>query len=282
MNIQSLRIHFPGVGNSRLSQTSFIGIPKKIHNSSSSSSPFRFFAVYKGNKMSKLHEKAVSNVTFSVDNAKDCPGYLSPNGKDSKMGVVVMQEWWGMNKTIQGVADTFGSKGFKALVPDLYRGKVASDREQAGHFMSGLDFPGAVNDIRGAAKYLLAGGCHKVGVVGFCMGGALSILAAVNIPEISVSVCYHGIPDVSAWDAHKIKIPIQFHFGNKDKEVGFSDAETANKLEKKIKDAGVHHEFYRYETDHAFTNVDRPEVYDAKAAEQAWTRTFAFFNKNLS
>jgi len=148
--------------------------------------------------------------------------------------------------------------------------------------MSELDFGGAVNDIKGAAKYLLAGGCQRVGVVGFCMGGALSILAAVNIPEVSASVCYHGVPDMNAWDAKKIQIPMQFHFGNKDTLAGFSDAETANKLEKKVKDAGVHYEFYRYDTDHAFTNEDRPEVYNAQAAEQAWNRTFTFFNKHLA
>jgi len=194
----------------------------------------------------------------------------------------VIQEWWGMNQTIQGVADSFGSKGFRALVPDLYRGKVAIDHEQAGHLMSGLNFGEAVNDIRGAAKYLLGAGCQRVGVVGFCMGGALSILAAVNLNQISASVCFHGIPDMNAWDAKKIQIPMQFHFANKDTMAGFSDPAAANKLEQKVKDAGVHYEFYRYETDHAFTNEDRPEVYNAEAAEKAWGRTFLFFNKHLA
>eukprot|EP01114_Cavostelium_apophysatum_P011626 TRINITY_DN2597_c0_g1_i1.p1 TRINITY_DN2597_c0_g1~~TRINITY_DN2597_c0_g1_i1.p1 ORF type:complete len:266 (-),score=68.57 TRINITY_DN2597_c0_g1_i1:24-740(-) len=234
------------------------------------------------NKQS-VYTAAERNVSFKVDGAEDLKGYFSPHGKDSKMGVVIIQEWWGMNQSIQHYADRFGQKGYRALVPDLYRGKVAKDHEEAGHYMNDLDFSKAVSDIRGAVQFLFSSGCSKVGVVGYCMGGALTILTAVNVPEVNAAVSYHGIPPMDKWDAKNIKCPMQFHFGNEDKMAGFSDPKTANALEEKLKAANVRFEFYRYDgCDHAFTNEDRPAVYNEKQSNLAWERTFQFFEKNLA
>src|ERR1700686_3072044 len=111
-------------------------------------------------------------------------GYLT-DGAAAAPGIVVIQEWWGLNDQIKGVADKFAAAGYRALVPDLYRGKVALEAKEAEHLMKGLNFAVAAGqDVRGAVQQLKASGSSKVGVTGFCMGGALTLLAAVNVPEV--------------------------------------------------------------------------------------------------
>jgi len=225
---------------------------------------------------------AVSNVSFPTPNGDNCPGYLSPHGKESSLGVVVIQEWWGMNESIQKTADIIGQSDFRALVPDLYRGKVAKDSEQAGHLMHGLDFPKAIKDIVGAALYLKSGGCTKVGVVGFCMGGALVISTLANSKELDAGVAFYGLPDVKALNLSAIKVPVQCHFGNQDMMKGFSDPETANNFERTMKEAGVSVEVHRYDNaGHAFMNRDRPSAYNPQVAEVALHRTVNFFRGHL-
>jgi len=228
-----------------------------------------------------LHEPAPVNVHFPTASG-DCPGYLSDKNQDSDAGLVVIQEWWGMNKSIQKTCDGFAVQGFRALVPDLYRGKVAKDSEQAGHLFTGLDFPKAVGDIAGAAQYLKSIGVKKVGVVGFCMGGALAIAAAANVRELDAAVCFYGVPDLSKLDASNVKIPVQLHFGRLDDYKGFSDSETVHRLEKWLKDAGVTVELNFYEAAHAFHNQDRPEQFVAAAAQEADAKTVSFFRRHLA
>src|SRR5207247_11331180 len=111
-------------------------------------------------------------------------GYLAkPAGKGPFPGVVVIIEWWGLNDQIKGVADRLAGLGYRAMVPDLYKGKVTLDAAEAQHLMTNLDFGQAASqDIRGAAQYLKQSSA-KVGVVGFCMGGALTVLAAVFVND---------------------------------------------------------------------------------------------------
>src|SRR5471032_2921205 len=106
-------------------------------------------------------------------------GYLAEGARGaSAPGVVVIQEWWGLNDQIRGVADRLAHAGFRSLVPDLYRGKATVEEEEAHHLMTTLDFgDAATQDVRGAVQYLKAGSA-KVGCVGFCMGGALTLMAA--------------------------------------------------------------------------------------------------------
>ncbi len=122
-------------------------------------------------------------VTFKRPDGADCKGYLSgPAGNDNAPGIVVIQEWWGLNDQIKGVADRFSALGYRALAPDLYKGKVTLDAAEAGHLMTSLNFgDAATQDIRGAAQYLKQTSA-KVGVVGFCMGGALTVVSAMYVP----------------------------------------------------------------------------------------------------
>jgi carboxymethylenebutenolidase len=210
---------------------------------------------------------------------KDCPAYVArPSGKP-KAGVVVIQEWWGLNEQIQRTADRLADTGFIALVPDLYRGTVAANADEAQHHMGELDFAdAATQDIRGCVQYLAREGHAKVGVTGFCMGGALTILAAVFVPEATAAVCFYGIPPADAVDPSKIRIPLQCHFAQHD---DWCTPEAVAALETKLKAGGVDHEIFRYDAQHAFMNEQRPEVYDEAAAKKAWERAVAFFEARL-
>lgn len=192
--------------------------------------------------------------------------------------VVVIQEWWGLNEQICSVADRFASAGFTALAPDLYQGRVTQKPDEASHLMNGLDFPGATHqDIRGAAQYLKKMG-GQVGVMGFCMGGALAIAAAVHVPEVSAAVCFYGLPPREFADPADIQIPFQGHFANQDDWV---TPQAVDGLEKAMQAAGRHPEIYRYAAHHAFFNQLRPEVYDPACAALAWERMLGFLGRHL-
>ena len=106
-------------------------------------------------------------------------------------GFVMIQEWWGLNEQMKGLADRLAGHGLSVLVPDLYRGRLAASPDEANHFMTGLDFgDAALQDVRGCARHLKAAGAPKVGVGGFCMGGALTVIAAVHVPEVDAAVCF--------------------------------------------------------------------------------------------
>ena len=225
----------------------------------------------------------VESVKFASENAKgECPAVFV-KGKDSvsTQGLVVLQEWWGMNQQIQDEAKEIAEKGdFLALVPDLYRGKVATDNEAAGHLMNNLDWPGAIQDIKGAAKYLLSKGCTKVGVTGFCMGGALSLASAALVPEISASAPFYGIPGEALCDVSKIMIPLQCHFGELDTLVGFSSPKDVETLKGKLEAGGVNFELHMYQADHAFTHKGGAN-YNEEVSELALQRMIDFMKKNL-
>lgn len=225
-------------------------------------------------------------ISYKRPDGKDVPGYLAePKAGASAPGMVVIQEWWGMNDQIKGVADKLAVEGYWALVPDLYRGKVTVDRKEAEHLMTGLNFGDAAGqDVRGAVQYLKAKS-SKVGVTGFCMGGALTILSAVKVPEADATVCWYGYPPLEYVDASKIKAPMMGHFAIDD--VPFPIAKV-DELEKKLRDAGVKFEFYRYKAKHAFAketlvgkNVLPIAEYSPDNARLAWQRTLEFLRKSL-
>jgi len=213
-------------------------------------------------------------------------GYLAePKGGSSAPAMVVIQEWWGLNDQIKGVADKLAGAGYRALVPDLYRGKVAVEANEAEHLMTNLNFGDAAGqDIRGAVQYLKASGSRKTGVTGFCMGGALTPLSVVNVPEADAGVVWYGFPPLEYIDASKIKAPLLAHWATED--VPFPIAKVGE-LEQKLQAAGVKFEFHRYNAKHAFANetADSKKLpilkYDPEAAALAWRRTMDFLAKNL-
>ena len=219
-------------------------------------------------------------IDFNRPDGSACRGYLASAGQ-GRPGVVVIQEWWGLNDQICGVADRFARSGYNALAPDLFKGRVTQQPDEASHLMNGLDFPGATHqDIRGAVDYLLALGGNsggnsggKVAAMGFCMGGALAIAAAVHVPKLSAAVCFYGIPPKEFADPADIRIPFQGHFASKD---DWCTPATVDALEAAMRAKGAAPDLYRYQADHAFFNERRGEVYDAACANQAWNRMLAF------
>lgn len=228
-----------------------------------------------------------STVTFSRPDAKTLAGYLAePARPEGAPGIVVVQEWWGVNDQIRGVADRFAARGYRALVPDLYRGKATVEAAEADHLMKDLDFADAAGqDIRGAVQYLRLGGA-PCGVVGYCMGGALALLSAVFVAEIDAAVLFYGYPPLEYVDAAKIRAPLLGHFALRD---AFFPIDKVGPLETKLREATVDFEFHRYDTQHAFANETQvgegkllPVLeYDAAAAELAWSRTLEFLDRHL-
>jgi carboxymethylenebutenolidase len=216
-------------------------------------------------------------VQFTTPSSTPVSGYLA-RAAGSRKHIVVLQEWWGLNSQMRGVCDRFAAAGFTALAPDLYKGRVTQSPDEANHLMHGLDWVGATEqDVRGAAQYLKATG-DKVAVMGFCMGGALTILASVKIPELDAAVCFYGIPPAEAADPQQIKIPVQGHFAHQD---DWCTPAAVNTLEATFKQAGVQYELFRYDAQHGFFNEQRPEVYNAEASQLAWERTLEFLNTHL-
>lgn len=155
--------------------------------------------------------------------------------------------------------------------------------EEAGHLMNDLDWKGAVQDIQGAVEYLRSKGIEKIGIVGFCMGGALSLAASVHVDGLSAAVPFYGIPSPDLADPAKARTPLQLHFGTADPLKGFSDLEAQEKLEKLLKSSGRSFEFHRYEgADHAFANECSPQKYNKKFADIAHQRSVQFFTKYLN
>ena len=227
-----------------------------------------------------------SMVEFQRPDGQKVQGYLAqPEHVKDAPAIVVIQEWWGLNAQIRDVADRLATAGYRALVPDLYRGKSTVEAEEAHHLMDGLNFGDAASqDIRGAVQFLKAR-ASKVGVTGFCMGGALTLLAMTQSPEIDAGVVWYGCPPLDYVDATRISAPLMGHWATQDQ---FFKIETIDALEQKLSDAKVSFEFHRYLAHHAFANetaVGPARIpatqYDAVWAQQAWDRSLRFFGRTL-
>jgi len=210
-----------------------------------------------------------------------CAAYLAePNASAAAPGVVVIQEWWGLNDQIKGVANRLAEAGYRALVPDLFRGKLARNADEANYHMAALDFAAAARqDIRGAAQHLKATGSQQTAVWGYCMGGALSIIGAAHVPELDAAVCFYGLAPEAAADPRTIRIPFCGHFAENDE---WCSPPAVAELEQQLAESGVPHEIHRYDASHAFCNESRPEVYDPGAAKHAWERSIAFLARTFS
>ena len=212
-------------------------------------------------------------------NGGTTPGYLAlPDG--SGPGVVVLQEWWGLNDDIMEIADRFAQAGFVALAPDMYHGNVASEPDDARKYAMELQLDQAARDLSGAVDYLLAQEKvlpKKVGSVGFCMGGALSLYLA-TLRDTNAAVTYYGAPRYDEFSPEKVKAPVLAHFAGEDPDTTQRGQEQVQKM----KAAGKRAEVHVYPgAHHSFFNKTRPEAHNAEAAEESWRRTLQFFKRNL-
>src|ERR1044071_421707 len=184
-------------------------------------------------------------VTFKA-NGHDTPGYLARPASGGGPGVIVIQEWWGLVPHIEDITERFAGEGFVALAPDLYHGEKASGPDQAGKLMMALNIEQAEKDLRGAIQYLrqqagVTG--SKVGTVGFCMGGALSLFAASKNPEVGACVVFYGgHPNVKP-DLASLQAPVLGLYAGKD---GFVTPAAVKELDEQLTKLGKRHEFHTY------------------------------------
>lgn len=220
-------------------------------------------------------------ITFKA-NGRMTPGYLArPAG--SGPGVVVIQEWWGLVPHIERVADRLAGEGFVALAPDLYHGEKTTSPDRAGKLMMALNIEDAANDLAGAIDYVreqpgITG--TKVGTIGFCMGGALSLFAASRNAEVGACVVFYGGHPSVKPDLSSLQAPVLGLWAGKD---GFVTPQVVEELDRELTALGKRHEFHTYpDAQHAFFNDTRPEVHDPAAAADAWKRTVGFLRKELA
>lgn len=218
------------------------------------------------------------NVTFP-SNGSTSGGYRANPPTDTGKGIIVIQEWWGLNDHIKDVTDRFAAEGFVALAPDMYHGTVTDEPDEAGKLLMALDMDRANKDLAGAIAYLKEETGGPVGTVGFCMGGALSLFAACE-NDGAVGACvdfYGGHPKVT-YNWAGLTAPVLGLFAENDDFVN----PNIPTYEAALKEHGKDFEFHTYPgTHHAFFNNDHEDTFDAKAAADAWEKTLAFFRQHL-
>lgn len=220
-------------------------------------------------------------VQYNDADGETLMGYLArPSGGEAKPAVVVIQEWWGLNDHIKDVANRFSNEGFVALAPDLYHGAVVTEPDEARKLVMELDMAEAVKEIQQGIDFLLtqdyvAG--EKVGIVGFCMGGGLSLQTALAEDNLGAAVAFYGRP-LEPDQVAQVKAPILGLYGAADQGI---PVDAVNQMDQALDDAGVENEFKIYEgAGHAFFNDTAPS-YNAAAATDAWPLTLEWFRTHL-
>jgi carboxymethylenebutenolidase len=196
---------------------------------------------------------------------------------DPAKAVIVVQEWWGLNEHIKDIANRYAKEGFIAIAPDLYRGRIAENPEEAGEMMNALELEDGLDTIDKAVKAAQERfGVVKMGITGFCMGGTYALQAICHLEGLSAAAPFYGdVPDENTLKG--LKGPVLFVSGNKDKWI---NPEKVAELERIAKENTLPVRTEEYEADHAFFNDTRPEVYDAEAAKDAWAKVIRFFNEH--
>lgn len=218
-------------------------------------------------------------------NGENAVGYLvRPDDNEQHPGVVVIQEWWGIEPHVQEVAQWVAQDGFVALVPDLYHGKVATEPNEAQKLMMTMqgNLEAAIKEIIGALDYLKGLSYvepKKLGIMGFCMGGFLAYTVASRYPDLGAIAPFYGAgynptPD----DVQKVTAPVMAFYGGKDQSI---PADQIHKIEQLYKDAGKDASFNIYpEAGHAFINPYHGARVES-AANDAWPKAISFLKQHL-
>jgi len=208
-------------------------------------------------------------------------GYLSKPASGSGPGVIVVQEWWGLDEGIRAIADSLAADGFVAIAPDMFHGDMTREPDEAGKLMMALNVDQAAKDLRGAAQALKANGAsgERVGAIGFCMGGQLALYAGTVSPDVGAVVDFYGIhPNVKP-DYSRLQGPVLILVGDQDP---MSGPEPSGQVEQAIKAAGKQAEMVVYPgAGHAFMRDWDPQAYKEDAAKDAWSRMLSHLRGNL-
>ena len=223
------------------------------------------------------------NVKFDRDGTT-ISGYLQLPPQGRGPGLIVIQEWWGLDDHMVSVVDRFAAEGFVALAPDLYGGRVTHGTDEAGELMGALTVEEAAAKLAGAVDYLLeqeAVTSAKVGAVGFCMGGGFVLMLATERPEqIGAVVPFYGVGAGVPSTYESVSAPVQGHYGEQDQMYPVDQAHAQEAQLRAESSAEV--EFFYYPAGHAFANDDdHLGTYDADSAALAWQRTLDFLHAQL-
>ena len=198
---------------------------------------------------------------------------------DTVAAVILIQEYWGINDHIRDIAGRYAKEGYLCIAPDLYRGEVAKNTEEAAKLMQGLAIEDGLETIRETiAETKRAYNVQKIGISGYCMGGTFALRAACEISEFAAAAPFYGdIPEENV--LKHLKVPTLFIAGKRD---AWINPEKVNQLIEAARKYDLPVEVVTYDADHAFFNDTRSEVYKPQAAADAWRRVLDLFSKHLA
>ena len=209
-------------------------------------------------------------------------GYLSlPEGKGPFPAMILVHEWYGLNDQIKGQADRFAGLGYASLAVDLFRGKVATNDDEAHQLTSGMPEDRAIRDLKAAYAYLQSLPTvkkNKIGSIGWCMGGHYSGALAIAEPTLAACVIYYGSQPTDPKTLSSIQAPVIGFFGAEDKGV---TPELAKNFETQMKALHKDITIHIYDgAGHAFAREGGPR-YNAAAAKDSWDKTVSFLQTHL-
>jgi carboxymethylenebutenolidase len=205
--------------------------------------------------------------------------YVDRPEQDTSTAVILIHEWWGINQHIRDLASRYADEGYNCIAPDLFRGRVAQDAEEASALMHGLATEDGMETIRKALDAARdTFGFNQFVITGYCMGGTFALRAACEISELKAAAPFYGdIPEERVLKT--LKVPTLFIAGKRD---AWINQEKVNGLKASAAKYNLPVETVSYDADHAFFNDTRPEVYNAEAAKDAWRRVLEFFKKHTA
>lgn len=231
--------------------------------------------------MHDLKEGAAADLKGTMVDLAGGQAYLTlPAGEPPFAGVVVIQEWWGLNDHIKLWADRLAAEGYAALAVDLYEGKLAKSRDDAMAYMTAVEDARALQILRAAVAFLTADErvkAPKVGSLGWCFGGGWSLMLAMAEPQLDACVMYYGRVIDQPEELARMKAPLCAVFGTRDQSI---PTESVTLFEQGLQAAKVDYQIHRFDAEHAFANPSNPR-YDAKAAEAAWRVVRPFLEFHL-
>jgi carboxymethylenebutenolidase len=206
----------------------------------------------------------------------------TPSGKGPFPALIVIHEWYGLNDWVKQQASQLADQGYVTLAIDLYRGKVATNGDEAHELMRGVPEDRARRDLLAAFSYLASQKnvkANKIGSIGWCMGGGYSLEAALNEAKLAATVINYGRLATDPAALQKINAPILGLFGGQDRGI---PPESVNAFAEQMKKLGKKVEVHIYpDAGHAFENENNKGGYREADAKDARARTLAFLQQNL-
>lgn len=205
--------------------------------------------------------------------------YVARPDTEVDAAVLLVHEWWGINDHIRDLAGRYANAGYLCVAADLYRGKVATNTDEASALMKSLEIDDGLETIRAAlAATAETYAIKRLSITGYCMGGTFALRAACEIPELRAAAPFYGdIPEERV--LARLRAPTLFIAGKRDSWI---NPEKVNTLKQIAARHNLPVEVVSYDADHAFFNDTRPQVYNAEAAADAWRRVLELFRKHLN